>query len=65
MHDIVETGGDSCGSGAYDGYLHLKVLPGAARADIHDAARVAKRGSASTWRRHPPTRLGSIAGVKD
>ncbi|MCK9306452.1 MAG: radical SAM protein, partial [Methanoculleus sp.] len=37
MHDLVETG-ELLRRQGYDGYLHLKVLPGATRADIHDAA---------------------------
>lgn len=63
MHDIVETG-EILRQRGYDGYLHLKVLPGAARADIHDAARVANRISINL-ETTSPDRLGSIAGVKD
>lgn len=63
MHDIVETG-EILRRRGYDGYLHLKVLPGAARADIHDAARVADRISINL-ETTSPDRLGCIAGVKD
>ncbi|WP_214020535.1 helix-hairpin-helix domain-containing protein [Methanoculleus sp.] len=63
MHDIVETG-EILRRRGYDGYLHLKVLPGAARADIHDAARVANRISINL-EATSPDRLGRIAGVKD
>ncbi len=63
MHDIVETG-EILRRRGYDGYLHLKVLPGAARADIHDAARVADRISINL-EATSPDRLGGIAGVKD
>ncbi|MCK8518203.1 radical SAM protein [Methanoculleus sp. 7T] len=63
MHDIVETG-EILRKRGYDGYLHLKILPGAARADIHDAALVADRISINL-EATSPDRLGSIAGVKD
>lgn len=63
MHDIVETG-EILRRRGYDGYLHLKVLPGATRADIHDAARVADRISINL-EATSPDRLGGIAGVKD
>ncbi|MDN7026044.1 radical SAM protein [Methanoculleus sp. FWC-SCC1] len=63
MHDIVETG-ERLRRAGYAGYLHLKVLPGAARSDIRDAARVADRISINI---EAPSadRLGSVAGVKD
>lgn len=63
MHDIVETG-EILRRRGYDGYLHLKILPGATRADIHDAARVADRISINL-ETTSPDRLGGIAGVKD
>lgn len=63
MHDIVETG-EILRRQGYDGYLHLKILPGATRADIHDAALVADRISINL-EATSPDRLGSIAGVKD
>jgi len=63
MHDLVETG-EILRCRGYDGYLHLKILPGAARADIHDAARVADRISINL-ETTSSDRLGCIAGVKD
>ena len=63
MHDLVETG-EILRRRGYGGYLHLKVLPGATRADIHDAARVADRISINL-ETTSPDRLGGIAGVKD
>jgi len=63
MHDLVETG-EILRRRGYGGYLHLKVLPGATRADIHDAARVADRISINL-ETTSPDRLGCIAGVKD
>jgi len=63
MHDIVETG-EILRQRGYDGYMHLKILPGATRADIHDAARVANRISINL-ETTSPDRLGGIAGVKD
>ncbi len=63
MHELVETG-EILRRRGYDGYLHLKVLPGATRADIHDAACVANRISINL-EATSPDRLGGIAGVKD
>ena len=63
MHEIVETG-EILRRQGYDGYLHLKILPGATRADIHDAARVADRISINL-EATSADRLGCIAGVKD
>ncbi|ABN56321.1 MULTISPECIES: radical SAM protein [Methanoculleus] len=63
MHDLVETG-EVLRRRGYGGYLHLKILPGATRADIHDAARVADRISINL-ETTSPDRLGGIAGVKD
>ena len=62
MHDIVETG-RSCGAGVTTATF-TKILPGATRADIHDAARVADRISINL-EATSPDRLGGIAGVKD
>lgn len=63
MHDIVETG-EILRRRGYEGYLHLKVLPGAGRSDIRDAARVANRISINI---EVPSldRLASVSGVKD
>ncbi|MDV2481350.1 radical SAM protein [Methanoculleus sp. Wushi-C6] len=63
MHDIVETG-EILRRRGYDGYLHLKILPGSTRADIRDAARVADRISINL-EATSPDRLGCVAGVKD
>ena len=63
MHDLVETG-EILRRRGYDGYLHLKILPGATRADIHDAACVADRISINL-EATSPDRLGGLAGVKD
>ncbi len=66
MHDLVETGGEILRRRGYDGYLHLKILPGATRADIHDAARVADRISINLETTSPDRLGGGIAGgVKD
>ena len=61
--DILETG-ELLRKMGYEGYLHLKVLPGAARADIRDLARVADRISINL---EAPSsdRLMDLAGVKD
>ncbi len=63
MHDIVETG-EILRRRGYEGYLHLKVLPGAHRSDIRDAALVANRISINI---EVPSqdRLFSVSGVKD
>ncbi|KUG19770.1 hypothetical protein ASZ90_010504 [hydrocarbon metagenome] len=63
MHGIVETG-EILRERGFCGYLHLKILPGAARSDIEDAARVADRISINL---EAPShdRLSLIAGVKD
>ena len=63
MHDIVETG-EILRRRGNDGYLHLKILPGATRADIHDAARVAARISI-TLETTSPDRLGGIPYMKN
>ncbi|MDD1656914.1 MAG: radical SAM protein [Methanomicrobiales archaeon] len=63
MHDLVETG-EILRRRGYTGYLHLKILPGAARADIADAARVADRISINL---EVPSagRMSEVAQVKD
>lgn len=63
MERIVETG-EILRRRGFRGYLHLKVLPGAARADIADAARVADRISINI-EAPSASRLSEIAGVKD
>jgi predicted DNA-binding helix-hairpin-helix protein len=61
--DILETG-ELLRKMGYEGYLHLKVLPGAARTDIRELARVADRISINL---EAPSsdRLGDLTGVKD
>jgi len=63
MHDLVETG-EILRRQGFTGYLHLKILPGASRADITDAARVADRISINL---EVPSagRMGEVAHVKD
>ena len=63
MHDIVETG-EILRRRGYTGYLHLKILPGATRPDIADAARVADRVSINL---EVPSagRLAEVAQMKD
>jgi predicted DNA-binding helix-hairpin-helix protein len=63
MHDLVETGGILRRRG-FTGYLHLKILPGASRADIAGAARVADRISINL---EVPSagRMSEVAQVKD
>lgn len=63
MEGIVETG-EILRSRGFRGYLHLKVLPGASRADIVDAARVADRISINI-EAPSASRLSEVAGVKD
>ena len=63
MHDLVETG-EILRKQGYTGYLHLKILPGAGRADITDAARVADRISINL---EVPSagRMSEVTQVKD
>lgn len=61
MHDLVETG-EILRRRGYDGYLHLKILPGATRADIHDAARVADRISINLETTSPTASGGASPG---
>ncbi len=63
MEGIVETG-EVLRRRGFRGYLHLKVLPGASRADITDAARVASRISINI-EAPSASRLSEVAGVKD
>ncbi|QYZ77965.1 radical SAM protein [Methanofollis formosanus] len=63
MEGIVETG-EILRRRGYDGYMHLKVLPGAARSDITDLARVADRISINI-EAPSASRLSELAGVKD
>lgn len=63
MAGILETGAILRRSG-YAGYLHLKILPGAARADIVEAARLADRVSINL-EAPSASRLSEVAGVKD
>jgi len=48
----------------YAGYLHLKILPGARREDIRDAARFADRISLNV-ETTGESRLRSLSGIKD
>jgi predicted DNA-binding helix-hairpin-helix protein len=63
MHDLVETG-EILRRRGYTGYLHLKILPGAARTDIATASRLADRISINL---EVPSagRLAEVAQVKD
>ena len=63
MHDLVETG-EILRRQGFTGYLHLKILPGASRADITDAARVADRISINL---EVPSagRMSEVTQVKD
>lgn len=63
MGDLLETA-RLLRSGGYDGYLHLKILPGSARTDITEAARLANRISINV-ETTGPSRLRALTGVKD
>ncbi|TAJ45033.1 radical SAM protein [Methanofollis fontis] len=63
MEGIIRTG-EILRARGFEGYLHLKVLPGAARTDITDAARLADRISINL-EAPSASRLSEIAGVKD
>ena len=63
MEEIIETGRLLRRAG-YDGYLHLKVLPGAARADIDEAARLATCISINI-ETTSADRLRALSAVKD
>jgi predicted DNA-binding helix-hairpin-helix protein len=51
-------------SGGYGGYLHVKILPGAARSDIEEAARLASRISINI-ETTGPSHLRALSGIKD
>ncbi len=63
MADLIETA-RLLRSAGYDGYLHLKILPGAQRTDIREAARLASRISINI---EVPTagRMRALSGIKD
>lgn len=63
MEGILETG-EILRRRGFAGYLHLKILPGAARSDIAEAARLADRISINL-EAPSASRLSEIAGVKD
>ena len=63
MADLIETARLLRFEG-YDGYIHLKILPGAARTDITEAARLANRISINV-ETTGPSRLRALSGVKD
>ena len=63
MEDMLETARLLRYAG-YDGYLHLKILPGASRTDIAEAARLANRISINV-ETTGPSRLRALSGVKD
>jgi predicted DNA-binding helix-hairpin-helix protein len=63
MEEIIETGRLVRRAG-FDGYLHLKILPGAARADINEAARLATCISINI-ETTSADRLRALSGVKD
>lgn len=63
MGDMVETARVLRAEG-YDGYIHLKILPGAGRSDIAEAARYANRISLNV-ETTGDSRLRAISGIKD
>jgi predicted DNA-binding helix-hairpin-helix protein len=63
MAEMIETGRLLRANG-YDGYLHLKILPGAAREDITEAARLANRISINA-ETTGASRLRALTGIKD
>lgn len=63
MGDLLETARILRGRG-YTGYLHLKILPGAGRGDITEAARLADRVSLNI-ETTGESRLRSLSGIKD
>ncbi len=63
MADLVETA-RILRSGGYGGYLHLKILPGARREDIREAARFADRISLNV-ETTGESRLRALSGIKD
>lgn len=63
MADLVETSRILRGEG-YTGYLHVKILPGADRTDIREAARYADRISLNV-ETTSDSRLRALSGIKD
>lgn len=63
MADLLETA-RLLRANAYDGYLHLKILPGASRSDIDAAARLANRISINV-ETTGESRLRALSGIKD
>ena len=63
MAELVETARILRGEG-YSGYLHLKILPGARREDIREAARFADRISLNV-ETTGESRLRALSGIKD
>jgi predicted DNA-binding helix-hairpin-helix protein len=63
MGELIETARILRGRG-YPGYLHLKILPGAQRGDIAEAARLADRVSLNV-ETTGESRLRSLSGIKD
>jgi len=63
MGELVETSRILRGRG-YDGYLHLKILPGARRGDIGEAARYADRISLNV-ETTGESQLRTLSGIKD
>ncbi|HEX3002418.1 MAG TPA: radical SAM protein [Methanoregula sp.] len=63
MAGLIETAGILRGQG-YPGYLHLKILPGASRDDIREAARIADCISLNI-ETTGESRLRFLSGIKD
>jgi predicted DNA-binding helix-hairpin-helix protein len=63
MAELVESARILRGEG-YTGYLHLKILPGAARTDIREAAQYADRVSLNV-ETTGDSRLRALSGIKD
>ncbi|MGA2160864.1 MAG: radical SAM protein [Methanoregula sp.] len=63
MGELIETA-RILRSGGYSGYLHLKILPGARREDICEAARFADRISLNV-ETTGESRLRTLSGIKE
>ncbi|MFZ1129057.1 radical SAM protein [Methanoregula sp.] len=63
MGELIETA-RILRNGGYPGYLHLKILPGARREDIREAARFADRISLNV-ETTGESRLRNLSGIKD
>ncbi|MDD3407830.1 MAG: radical SAM protein [Methanomicrobium sp.] len=63
MQEIIETG-ERIRRGGFNGYIHLKILPGAARSDIKAASEIANRISLNI-ETTSKSRMSEIASVKD